>query len=81
MWCVFSTRSCTNTDNIPGPLSVFLLGVEPTPELLRPAELEKAVSPSANLYPKRSSIISLRIIDLRQDFVSEVRNKLLGEMP
>lgn len=29
VWCVLTTRSCTNTDNIPGPLRVFLVCVEP----------------------------------------------------
>lgn len=29
LWCVLSTRNCTNTDNIPGTLRVFLVSVEP----------------------------------------------------
>lgn len=37
--------------------------------------LKKQLSPQAKFYPRRSSIISLRITDLRQDLLSEVEEK------
>lgn len=37
--------------------------------------LKKQLSPQAKLYPRRSSIISLRITELRQDLLSEVGEK------
>lgn len=78
--CVLSTRSFTDTNNIPGPLLLFLVGVEPSLTNARAAppgwELDKAMSPNAKLHPTTgSSLISLRITILRQTSVFGVEKK------
>lgn len=84
--CVLCTRSFTDTNNIPGPLLLFLVGVEPSLTNTRAAppgwELDKAMSPEAELHPTtRSSLISSRITILRHNLVFGVEKKITEEMP
>jgi len=67
-------------------LLLFLVGVEPFLANTQAAppgwELDKALSPQAKLYAMtRSSIFSLRIINLEQNLVFGAGKKSLGEIP
>lgn len=84
--CVLCTRSFTDTNNIPGPLLLFLVGVEPPLTNTRAAppgwELDKAMSPEAELHPTtRSLLISSRITILRHNLVFGVEKEITEEMP